>query len=219
MRTLPPNHPDTYWIGTITEAMIDSLQPHIHDPTHIRWEDIVAGLGNTCRYGGQCYGYYSVAEHSIMVSQLMTEIVNRQSVLNAGYGMLHPVDAAHYGLIHDGPEAYMGDMPRPIKGRMGMFKLIENQWWELFKQRFEIEESPDMIRLKEECDRIALIAEMRVLKPDCTKVYEYRGMFRVEDFDDTDICKIRKLDPEPAKEMLDEYAKDVLFAREDWPNE
>jgi hypothetical protein len=62
--------------------------------------DIAFALGNISRYGGHCR-YYSVAEHSILVSRMV------------------PEHLALEGLMHDAIEAYIGDMIRPMKRAVG----------------------------------------------------------------------------------------------------
>ena len=48
-------------------AWFDLLDPASSDFTI---EDIAHGLAHTCRYAGQADGFYSVAEHSILVSKV-----------------------------------------------------------------------------------------------------------------------------------------------------
>src|SRR5258708_39476115 len=59
-------------------------------------EDIAHGLANICRYAGQCKRFYSVAEHSILVSQTAK-----------GF--------EYEALLHDAAEAFVGDISRPLK--------------------------------------------------------------------------------------------------------
>ena len=63
-------------------------------------DDIATSLGNICRFNGHVY-FYSVAEHSVRVA----ELVGRE------YG----IRGALVGLLHDATEAYMGDIPKPQK--------------------------------------------------------------------------------------------------------
>lgn len=59
--------------------------------------DIAHGLSNRCRFNGQCKRFYSVAAHSLRVA----ELVPRELRLQA--------------LLHDASEAYLFDMPAPLK--------------------------------------------------------------------------------------------------------
>lgn len=72
---------------------------NILEPTFIL-EDIAHALSNTCRFAGHCNEFYSVAEHSVLVSLLMEK-------LDLGDPMV--------GLMHDGHEAYLSDVPSPFK--------------------------------------------------------------------------------------------------------
>lgn len=80
-------------ILTYTGKLFTPYNP-ISDDIDIK--DIAHGLSNICRFGGHSNNFYSVAQHSIIVSY------------NCG------VDAL-YGLLHDASEAYLGDIPKPLK--------------------------------------------------------------------------------------------------------
>jgi hypothetical protein len=81
-------------IATFSGKFIEPLNP---DYETIDIVDIAHGLSNICRYGGQSREFYSVAQHCIYVS----------------YNTL-PENALN-GLLHDGSEAYLGDVCRPLK--------------------------------------------------------------------------------------------------------
>jgi len=95
---------DTYSGGT--------FHPLDPDPEDIRVRDVAHGLANTCRYGGQCQFYYSVATHSVYVSRELQREFGPEVQL--------------YGLFHDAAEAYVTDVPRPVKDEVGEFEAIES---------------------------------------------------------------------------------------------
>lgn len=90
------------WIRTGTGGRFWPLDPR---PEHVRIEDIAHALSNRCRYGCFARPFYSVAQHSVLVSE-----------------HCDPRDAL-WGLLHDAEEAYspFGDIPRPVKVRLPPF--------------------------------------------------------------------------------------------------
>lgn len=71
-------------------------------PEDIVIEDIAHALSHCCRFAGHVSRFYSVAEHSVRVARLIRS-----------WG--EPPAACMAGLLHDAAEAYIGDMPRPLK--------------------------------------------------------------------------------------------------------
>ena len=88
---------------------------YVHDPKmeSICVEDIAHALSNNCRYNGHCKGFYSVAEHSCHIADY---ILNKLE--------LGPIEALR-GLLHDAPETYVTDMPKPFKQELPDYQEVE----------------------------------------------------------------------------------------------
>jgi hypothetical protein len=80
-------------------AFVELLGPH---PDDIVLFDIAHNLSNECRFGGTCSVHYSVAEHAVLVAR---ELRRRGT---------HPTTVL-MGLHHDDHEAYLKDLPAPLK--------------------------------------------------------------------------------------------------------
>ena len=82
--------------------------------------DIAHALSHLCRYGGHCDPFYSVAQHSIATSYLVSP-ENRLSAL-----------------LHDSTEAYMVDLPRPIKNRYPQYSQDEHALYAIIAKKFNL---------------------------------------------------------------------------------
>lgn len=70
----------------------------------VRLYDIAYALANKCRYTGHTTQFYSVAQHSVLVSLYLEHHYPDRRDLHT------------WGLLHDGSEGYLPDVPAPIKG-------------------------------------------------------------------------------------------------------
>jgi len=95
------NSGERYIIDTASGVRLDLDNPRAED---IRIEDIAGGLSKVCRFGAQPLEYYSVAQHALLVQRLVAE---------AG----HP-ELALVALHHDSHEAYVCDIPKPLKNKI-----------------------------------------------------------------------------------------------------
>ena len=124
------------WMQTYSGIQFWPLDPR---PDEICIQDIAHALSNMCRYAGHCRGFYSVAEHSILVSQVV------------------PEEHAFAALMHDATEAYLVDVPRPIKGYLGGYHEYEDALWRAVCERFQLDvELPACVKA---ADNSVLLAE------------------------------------------------------------
>lgn len=89
-------------LETYTGRAFDYDDPR---PSMISLSDIARALSLTARFGGHTSRFYSVAAHALLVRALVEA---------AG----HP-ELALAALHHDSHEAYLGDIPTPLKASLG----------------------------------------------------------------------------------------------------
>lgn len=92
------------WMQTYTGRAFFPLDPR---PDDLDLRDIAHALGMVVRYAGHVTRFYSVAEHCVLMSEAVA-----------------PENAA-WALLHDAPEAYIGDMVRPLKRQPSMAAYVE----------------------------------------------------------------------------------------------
>lgn len=107
-----------YAISTNSGRFFDYL-----NPTGYVFEiyEIAHALSHICRYGGHSNSFYSVAEHSVHVSRLV------------------PPELALCGLLHDASEAFVGDMPSPLKALCKEYRLIEDAVQKALAEQFGLQ--------------------------------------------------------------------------------
>uniref|UniRef100_A4XZH2 Phosphohydrolase n=1 Tax=Ectopseudomonas mendocina (strain ymp) TaxID=399739 RepID=A4XZH2_ECTM1 len=130
------------WIITRTGKRFDLLEPaaHMVDPT-----DIAHALSMQCRFNGHVKSFYSVAQHCLVVAELV------------------PVQYQLEALLHDATEAYVGDLVSPLKQALPEYRQIEMRVWHAICHRFDIE--PVLPPCVHDGDLIALATEKRDLMP------------------------------------------------------
>lgn len=107
--------PEPQMIETASGRFLDLLKPN---PDDIYLSDIASGLSKCCRYAGQIKVFYSVAEHSVLVHDLVRHEWKETRDTDTPSGLLQAA------LFHDAAEAYIGDITSPAK--FAMRKLMVN---------------------------------------------------------------------------------------------
>jgi hypothetical protein len=143
------NNNDSYF-QTYSNKEFYILDPR---PEDIDIVDIAHALSNQCRFNGHVNMFYSVAEHSVLVSNNL------------------PDELKLWGLLHDASEAYMGDMVRPLKNDMPKFlEAEENLMW-VIADKYNLEwPMPKEVTLM---DNIVLATEKRDIKGPAPRSWGY----------------------------------------------
>ena len=132
------------WILTHSGKHLDLLEP---DADMIDPRDISHALAHLCRFNGHTREFYSLAQHSCIVAELVPEE--------------HKLAA----LLHDAPEAYPGDMTRPLKQWISAYEHFEDCIWWRVCDRFDI--APVLPACIHKADLVALATERRdLMTPD-----------------------------------------------------
>ena len=130
-------------------------------------EDIATALGNTCRFAGQI-GFYSVAEHCVHCSQVALQ----RNPNN--------IELAFHALMHDAAEAYIGDMPKPLKVLLPDFQAIEARVERVIEDKFDL--TDQFVNEVKTIDLQLLKAEKKHLFPSDREIWT-----NFETIDDVDI--------------------------------
>lgn len=116
------------------------------DFMHININDIAHALANLCRFTGHTREFYSVAQHSVIVSHLVAP------------------EHALRALLHDASEAYIGDLSSPLKSQSPSYCEIERNLQAKIIEVLTGSTEPDHPSIKH-ADLIALATERRDLMP------------------------------------------------------
>src|ERR687896_2738166 len=144
-----PPAPGPY-LQTVSGRWVNPFEP---DPEQLDAGDIARALTNQCRFGGHCRAFYSVGQHSVLVSELVEQ--------RGG-----DVEDAFAALMHDAAEAYLGDMPHPLKHRSPLgaaFRDAEDHLEAAIRSRFRIK--GDRAEIKR-ADRALLATERRAFSEE-----------------------------------------------------
>ena len=126
-----------------------SLQQPEHGPFDI--EEIAHALANLCRFNGHSRQFYSVAQHSVLVSQHV------------------PAALAMEALLHDAAEAFIGDVPTPIKMLLPDLQSLEARIDQAVRRHYRL---PNQLSAAvHHADRVLLATERRDLLAEQDRVW------------------------------------------------
>ena len=115
------------WMQTASGRQFWPIDPRADE---IYIEDIAHALSHLCRFGGHCLRFYSVAEHCVHLSQSV------------------PREHALWALLHDASEAYLVDVPRPIKPALTGYREAEDRIMSAVCERFGLPtDMPEAVKL------------------------------------------------------------------------
>jgi len=121
------------WICTASGRRVEILAPRVED---IDIDDIAHALSQQCRYSGHVEQYYSVAEHSLHVMDAVAYLGGSQV-------------EQQWALLHDAAEAYLVDLPQPIKRlpEFAHYQVVERHLELVIAERFGLpSEIPEIVR-------------------------------------------------------------------------
>lgn len=121
------------WIQTFSGRQFWPLDPRTDE---VFVEDIAHALAMQCRYAGHCLRFYSVAEHSVLLARKAMRLGGAAD--------------ARWALLHDASEAYLLDLPRPLKRSVTGYREAEARVMENVCDRFGL--PADMPQLVHDLD-------------------------------------------------------------------
>lgn len=121
-----------------SRVYLDLADPD-YSRVHIR--DIAAGLARECRFAGQIFGYYPVAQHCVIGSLIADATVQ------------------YSFLMHDAAEAIIKDIPSPLKALLPDYRKIEAIHEQRIFARWQVPMDKGMKAEVKRIDRIMLAAE------------------------------------------------------------
>ncbi len=136
----------------IETYLAEAFEPLNPDPEKILISDIAHALSNQCRFSGHTREFYSVAQHCVQVSWLLQDWETPRWI-------------QLWGLLHDASEAYLVDIPSPLKSHPGFAAYRDAERWVMLAvcDRFGLpDQQPPAVA---SADRVLLATEARALMP------------------------------------------------------
>ncbi len=127
--------------------------PHPEDARYTL-PDIAHALSLLCRFNGHVEAFYSVAQHSVLVTFLCAQRFRAH----------WDAPRLRAALMHDAAEAYVGDLPTPLKEVLPEFRRLEKRVEAAIFAAFDLPDLEHAPGLREDikwADTLALSLEVR----------------------------------------------------------
>lgn len=144
------------------------FSPEIIKTENITIKDIAHALSMICRFNGHIKNFYSVAQHCMQVSDHLREL-----------GFNNKIQLC--GLLHDAAEAYLGDIPTPIKKTLSDYSLLDKQYQRTIFKCFGLLNTWEQVYLTiKEIDEEILKEEWELYSGDYEE-NNFDGFYKVEE--------------------------------------
>ena len=135
------------YIITYTGNKICPANP---DPEQVCIEDIAHSLAYKCRFNGHTKYYFSVAQHSIIVSNFCSHKL--------------------YGLLHDAAEAYLSDVATTVKHLFPTMRYAEEILQETINYKFGLDVDSEVRNQTKLVDKAVLLLEWNALMDNPNRI-------------------------------------------------
>lgn len=139
-----PSYRKGDWMQTYTGRQFWPIDPLAEE---IDIADIAHALSMACRYAGHCLRFYSVAEHSVHVARSL------------------PPELRLWGLLHDASEAYLVDVPRPLKPSLPGYYELEQRVMDAIAEKFWLHTNTMPAEVKAADNRILVDERQQNMAP------------------------------------------------------
>jgi len=138
------------WSQTVSGRKMFFLDPKSED---VCIGDIAHALSLQCRFGGHVPKFYCVSQHCCYVVDILDSICCDK-------------ETQFIGLMHDAAEAYLVDVPRPVKLRLPEYSRMESVLLRVIFRHFGIDVKDDQWKAVKYADEVCLRTEARDLMGD-----------------------------------------------------
>lgn len=178
------------WIQTFTGVEFYPADPRIEDFSLV---DIAHSTALQCRWLGHCKWHFSIAQHAVLVSLYLESI-------GATY------QEQFEGLHHDDNEAYLRDIPSPLK-RMEEYanhRYFEHEMDKLIREWLGLPEREHWSEVVRHADMVLLVTEASQLLP-------HHGWWQVDGLPEPWDVTLRRMDPQEAASAYLSRHSDLKF--------